>query len=96
MKRTDPLPISSIIDSVMLEGPDSTKVLEQRASYMWIEVVGPGINRYTTRRYVKDGVLHVFISSAPLKNELSYHRRELVDQINAALGKPVLTGIEIH
>lgn len=96
MKRTDPQHIAKIIDSVMLEGPDANQVLQQRASYLWVEIVGPGINRYTTRRYVKDGVLHVYLSSAPLKNELSFNRRQLVEQLNRAVGSNVITDIEFH
>ena len=34
----------------------------QRLSYMWPEIVGPGINRYTTRRYVADVEREEFVN----------------------------------
>lgn len=97
MKRTEAMSVGDIIDRVMFEGDNSRRVLLQRASYLWIEVVGPGINSYTTRRYVTDdGVLHVYLSSAPLKNELSFCRSRLVSSINEALGQEIITDICFH
>lgn len=95
MKRSEPVSIGDIISKVFNEsGP---KILHQQASYLWTEVVGPGVNRYTTRRYVTpEGVMHVYISSAPLKNELQFMRRRLVDAINSRIGQEVITAIEIH
>ena len=69
---------------------------EQKACFLWPEIVGPGVNRYTTRRYVERGVMHVYITSAVLKNELSYIRTRLVEQINRAVGSDVITSIIFH
>lgn len=69
---------------------------QHRACYIWPEIVGPGVNRYTLRRYVEGSVLHVHITSAPLKNELSFHRQRLVELINQAVGSQALTDIVIH
>ena len=96
MKRTDPELISTLIDRVMLSGENRTVVLEQRACSLWPEVVGPGVNKYTYRRYVDHGVLHVYLSSAALKNELSFHRSKLVEEINKLVGEPIVTEVQIH
>ena len=40
--------------------------------------------------------MHVYISSASLKNELSYHRNRLVQLLNEAVGADVITSIELH
>lgn len=96
MKRTYPTLIKDLIDKVFLESDTRETVMEQRASYLWTEVVGPGVNRYTFRRYVERGVLHVYISSAPLKNDLAFLRRKIIDEINARLGEEILKDIAIH
>lgn len=69
---------------------------EHRAAYLWAEVVGPGINRCTVRRYVVHGVLHVYISSASLRQELRHHIPALITSINDAVGEPTITQIELH
>ncbi len=96
MKRQDPKLIGEIIDTALHESNSSAVFNEQKACYLWPEIVGPGINRYTTRRFVESGVLHVFISSASLKNELQFMRSRLVDQLNKAVGHDVINTIIIH
>lgn len=96
MKRTEPKILADIInESLQRDGLD-TAMAEQRALYMWPEIVGPGVNRYTTRRYVDHGIMHVYLSSAVLKNELSFHRSSLVEQLNRAAGADVISQIVLH
>lgn len=96
MKRTEAQSIRQIIDAVLDRDDIRTAALEHRASWLWGEITGPGVNRYTTRRYVDKGVLHVYLSSSALKQELSFMRRTLVEHINRAVGADVLTDIHIH
>lgn len=96
MKRTYPKHIAAIIEESIAQAGLTDSFNEQRAAAAWGEIVGPAINRYTTRRYVDHGVLHVFISSAPLKNELSFSRERLIAELNNYVGAPVLTDIRFH
>lgn len=96
MKRTEPMSIRQIIDRVMDTSASGSQFLEQRASFLWADVVGPGVNRQTIRRYVARGELHVYIASAPLKGELEYQRAAIRDAINKILGKEVLKAVIIH
>lgn len=96
MKRTEARSIKQIIDAALSESDMRGALMEQRVCYLWPEVVGPGINRYTTRRFVEGGRMHVFISSGPLKGELAFHRSALVAQLNRAAGADVITEIVIH
>ena len=96
MKRTDPISIKQLIDKVMLESDTREAMMQQRASYLWTEVVGAGVNRFTFRRYVDKGVLHVYITSASLKNDLGLLRQNILKEINGRLGAEVLSDIVIH
>ena len=57
------------------------------------KIVGDGVNRYTIRRYVKDGVMTVHLSSASLANELMLNRASIVQRINEALGREIIRDI---
>ena len=63
---------------------------EHRASALWPQIVGSGVNRYTIRRYVKDGVMTVHLSSASLANELMLNRDAIISRINQALGRDII------
>lgn len=96
MKRSEAQSIKDIIDVALTQSGISSTIDEQKLCYLWPEIVGQSINRYTTRRYVENGILHVYISSAALKNELQFHRTRLMDELNRATGKNVITNIVIH
>lgn len=97
MKRTEPKSFAEIFDENMARAGSSDTMARHQACFLWPEIVGPGINKYTYKRYVDDtGCLHVYVSSAPLKNELSYMRSQLVEQINKAVGSQALTDIIFH
>ncbi len=96
MKKQYPQSIGEIIERALKENEISSTIDEQKVCYLWPEIVGAGINRYTTRRYVESGALHVYISSGALKNELQFHRSRLVDELNKAVGKQVINTIVIH
>lgn len=96
MKRTYPKHIAAIINEAMERAGLTDTLNEQRASAAWVDVVGPVINRYTSRRYVDHGVLHVYLTSAPLKNELSFNKSRLIEEINRLTGADVVKDIAFH
>lgn len=93
MKRTDAKSIAEIIGDFMQQEDIETAVLEHKALQLWGNVVGPGVNRMTTERYVNDGVITVKISSAALRNDLMLTRSSIIEQLNNLVGKPVIKEI---
>ena len=96
MKWTEPKTFGEIFKEAMARTGLNDVYDEQRAACLWTEIVGPTVNRLTTRRYIADGVLHVYISSAPLKSELNFLTDTLMSRINEAVGHPVVKSIIIH
>ncbi len=90
MKRTEARNIGQIISDVLQREHLDVALDEHRASALWPEIVGNGINRYTIRRYVKDGVMTVHLSSASLANELMLNRASIIQRINEALGREII------
>ena len=90
MKRTEAKNIGQIINEVLQKEHLDVALDEHRASALWPQIVGDGINRYTIRRYVKDGVMTVYLSSASLKAELMLSRETLIARINEALGRDII------
>ena len=93
MKRTEAKNIGPIINDLLRQENLDVALDEHRASALWPQIVGDGINRYTIRRYVKDGVMTVHLSSASLANELMLNRASIVQRINEALGREIIRDI---
>ena len=96
MKRTEAESIGDILRS-FLDTPDSRELLNrQKVSYFWSRVVGPEVNRHTTRRHVEGRTLHVYIDSAAIKNELAFAANSLVKVLNNEVGVSVIDKIIFH
>ena len=93
MKRTEAKNIGQIINDLLKKENLDVTLDEHRASALWPQIVGDGINRYTIKRYVKDGVMTVHLSSASLANELMLNRTTLIARINEALGCEIIREI---
>lgn len=96
MKRTDPVLFDDVFNE-MIEATGMREKLQQHSiEAVWPRVVGDHINSFTGRRFVKDRVFHVYIVSAPLKEQLSYMRDALVKSLNEAAGADVIDAVVIH
>lgn len=95
MKRQDPKSFGEIFDEYVAREGLTDTMSSQRACYLWPDIVGQGINRYTSKRYVEGTVLHVYITSASLREELNMLRGKLLEEINRRAGA-ALTDIRIH
>ena len=90
MKRTEAKNIGQIIDDLLKKENLDVALDEHRASALWPQIVGDGINRYTISRSVRDGVMTVRLSSASLANELMLIRASIIQRINEALGRDII------
>ena len=90
MKRTEAKNVGQIIDDLLKKENLDVALDEHRACALWPQIVGDGINRYTIKRYVKDGVMTVHLSSASLANELMLNRDRIILRINEALGRDII------
>lgn len=98
MKKTDPQQIGEIIDDVFARAGQADNAARYRALVNWVNIVGPGIQRYTSRSYVTpQGVMHVFLTSATLKSDLQFMRPKLLEELNRYAGAPgIITDLIIH
>ena len=56
----------------------------------WKELMGNGVNNYTTNVLLKNNTLYVQLSSSVLREELSYGKSKIIALINEHLGKPLV------
>ena len=59
----------------------------------WKNVMGNGVNNYTTEIQLKGTTLYVALSSAVLREELSYGKEKIIKMINEEIGKDLITSL---
>lgn len=62
----------------------------------WINLMGTGVNNYTREIMLKNNTLYVELTSAVLREELSYGREKIVKMINEELGREVVKEVVLR
>lgn len=81
--------ISQLLKSYQLQSRFNETYLEA----FWGKMMGPMIASRTNRLYVREGVLYVEITSAPLRNELVNAKQKMIQLINKDIGSEVIHDI---
>ena len=56
----------------------------------WAQMMGNGVNNYTTAIQLERDTLYVQLSSSVLREELSYGTEKIIAMLNESLGKEVI------
>ncbi len=94
MRRKNTEPIKVLLRSYMREEGLETPLNEYRLiHHAWPEILGKGISTYTTRLYIYNQVLYVYLTSPVLRQELLMGREVLIRKLNQYVGAQVITNI---
>ena len=56
----------------------------------WKNMMGNGVNNYTTAVLLKGDTLYVQLSSSVLREELSYGTQKIISMLNESMGKDLI------
>lgn len=56
----------------------------------WAQMMGNGVNNYTTAIQLERDTLYVQLSSSVLREELSYGKEKIIKMLNESIGKDVI------
>lgn len=62
----------------------------------WKNLMGNGVNSYTHEVILKGSTLYVKLTSAVLREELSYGKEKIIKMINEELRKDVITAVVLR
>jgi hypothetical protein len=62
----------------------------------WKSLMGNGVNYYTKEVVLKGSILYVSLTSAVLREELSYGKQKIIKMINDELRKEVVTDVVLR
>ena len=85
--------VSSVINDIinqdqLIDGINNIKVIN-----IWKKIVGKNIVSYTKNIKFINGSLYIKLKSAPLRNELSYNKENLINEINEELKEKIVIKI---
>jgi predicted nucleic acid-binding Zn ribbon protein len=87
--------IKEAIQAFMERHGHQDKYNEAQLVNEWEKIMGKMIAQHTTKIYVKNRKLIVYLDSAPLKQELSYAKSKIVNLLNEEVGTEVIEDVII-
>ncbi len=85
-KKFEPQKIGEILDDIVNSKALKTGLTKAKVSQLWSKLMGENINRYTDKIIVKNKTLTIYLSSAPLREELTYGKDKIIKLINDETG----------
>jgi hypothetical protein len=85
--------VGDIIRKLMKNPKLAEKMDGLDALDVWKELIGDNLQKFVVGAKMYKGNLYVQLSSSVLRNELSYKKSELKEQINQKLGKEIVKEI---
>lgn len=95
-RHTEHRSISEVLKDFVSEHrlEDGLDKIEAREA--WVNLMGNGVNNYTTNVILKNDTLYVSLSSAVLREELSYGKDKMIKMLNESLGKELIKHIVLR
>ena len=62
----------------------------------WKNLMGNGVNNYTRSVALRNGTLYVELTSAVLRQELSYGKDKIIKMINEELGREIVKDVVLR
>lgn len=89
-RNNDHLPISDILKEFVDANKLQTGLDKVNVKDAWVQMMGNGVNNYTTAIQLERDTLYVQLSSSVLREELSYGKEKIIAMLNESIGKDVI------
>jgi len=89
-RKNDNQPIENILKEFVESNNLQTGLDKVNVREAWTNLMGNGVNNYTTALELKHDTLYVQLSSSVLREELSYGNEKIITMLNESLGKEIV------
>ncbi len=96
MRRSKTQTLGEVLGDLINEYRLGPKLREAAVINSWDRITGKAISSRTSSIYIKNGVLHVHITSSVVKSELMMLKEALREQLNREAGGNAVRDIIIH
>ena len=85
--------LSSLIRKILRNPKLSERLDNLDVLEVWNDIIGSNLQKYVTDSKVYKGKLFIKLKSSTLRNEFSYKKTDIINQINSRLGKKIILDI---
>ena len=94
-RENDTFKIEDLIPGMLKENKLQKGMDQILVKEAWEDIMGSGVMTYTESILLKKNTLIVKLSSAPLREELSYGKDKIVEMLNSSLKHISITNVKL-
>ena len=95
-RKNDNSPLSEALKDFIQKNKLQHGIDKVNAREAWVNLMGNGVNNYTTAIELRNETLYVSLSSSILREELSLGKSKILDMLNEELGKNLVKKIVLR
>lgn len=96
MRLKNSVTIKEALDKMVKDLKLKPGIDETRIREAWVKIMGKVVAKYTTSVMLKKSKLYVKVEMAALKQELSFNRDKIKENVNKELGEEVVTDVIVY
>jgi len=96
MRRSKTISLAEAVKDYIKEMNLGGKLSEIGVINSWEEIVGKAISSRTSKIYIKDNILYVYLNSSVVRNELLMLKEILKEKLNEKAGSEVIKDIVLR
>jgi hypothetical protein len=89
-RKNSSIPLSDALNEFIKENKLEKGIDKVNAREAWANLMGNGVNNYTTALELRNDTLFVSLSSSVLREELSHGKSKIITMLNEELGKDLI------
>lgn len=95
MRKTNEQSIKEVLKDLVETYRLKSKLNQSKVEELWKNLMGKTVTEHTTGLRIRNQKLYVTVDSAPLRQELSYSRGDILMKLNQELGESFLKEVLI-
>ncbi len=96
MRLKNSVTIKEALDKMVKDLKLKPGIDETRIREAWVNIMGKVVAKYTTSVTLKKSKLYIKVEVAALKQELSFNRDKIKENVNKELGEEVVTEVIVY
>ena len=96
MRRDEERSLADVLKLFIQKNRLEKGLIEAEVRRLWPEVMGSGVANYTQKVQLKGKILHVYLSSSVLREELMYGRKKIIAMLNEALDGDYIDSVQLN
>mgnify|MGYP000011732438 FL=1 len=96
IKKTNDQPLQEVLEQWLKTYRHKSRFNQTRVAQAWAKMMGPTIEGYTQKVYIRKDTLFIYINASALRQELSYGKEKIKKNLNESLGEDIIKKVVIN